>query len=180
MANDTGIGGARRPSPWRLFGWGAAAALLLLPLVAMQFTPEVDWTPFDFAFAGAMIGGVGIVYELTVRWTGNPYYRGGAAMALAATFLTIWANGAVGMIGDEGDPANLMFAGVLAIALIGTVLARFRARGMALTMAAAAVAQIIAGGVGILLDPRGGLFSIVFAALWILSAALFREAAEAG
>ena len=177
MANDTGIGGARRPSPWRLFGWGAAAALLLLPLVAMQFTPEVDWTPFDFAFAGAMIGGVGIVYELTVRRTGNPYYRGGAAMALAATFLTIWANGAVGMIGDEGDPANLMFAGVLAIALLGAVLARFRAGGMALAMFAAAIAQAVAGGIGILLDPLGGLLSTAFAGLWLLSAVLFRKAA---
>ena len=178
MANDTGIGGARRPSPWRILGWGTAAALLLLPLVAMQFTREVDWTPFDFAFAGAMIGGVGIVYELTVRRSGNPYYRGGVAMALAATFLTIWANGAVGMIGDEGDPANLMFAGVLAIALLGSVLARFRPRGMAFAMFAAAIAQAVASGIGMLLDPLGGLLSTAFAGLWLLSAALFRVVAN--
>jgi hypothetical protein len=177
MANGTEIGMVRRLNPWRILGWGTASALLLLPLVAMQFTSEVNWTASDFAFAGAMIGGVGIVYELTVRATQSAPYRGGVALALAATFLTIWANGAVGMIGDEGDPANLMFAAVLAIALLGSTLARFRPKGMALAMLAAALAQAIAGGIGMLVDPLGGLFSTAFAGLWLVSAALFRRAA---
>jgi hypothetical protein len=177
MANGTDIGGDRRTNPWRMLGWGTAAALLLTPLVAMQFTSEVNWTPSDFAFAGIMFGGVGAIYEFTVRKMASPAYRGGVALALAAAFLIIWVNGAVGMIGDEGDPANLMFAGVLAIALFGSVLARFRAGGMAVAMAAAAVAQAVAGGAGMLLDPLGGLLSAAFAGLWLLSAALFRRAA---
>ena len=178
MTNEAGIREDRHPNLWRILGWGTAAALLLLPLVAMQFTSEVNWTPSDFAFAGVMIGGVGIVYELAVRATASHAYRGGVAMALAATFLVIWVNGAVGMIGDEGDPANMMFAGVLAVALLGTILARFRPAGMALAMAAAALAQAIAGGVGMLIDPLGGIFSTGFAALWLVSAALFWNAAK--
>lgn len=125
-----------------------------------------------------MIGGVGIVYELAVRASSNHAYRGGVALALAATFLIVWANGAVGMIGDEGNPANLMFAGVLAVALLGAILARFRPAGMALAMAAAGLTQAIAGGVGMLIDPLGGAFSTALACLWLVSAALFRNAAN--
>ena len=175
MANGTHITGW---SPWRILGWGTAAALLLAPLIAMRFTSEVNWTPSDFAFAGLMLGGVGAIYELTVRRSSNPWYRAGTVFALAAAFLIVWANGAVGMIGDEGDPANLMFGGVLAIALIGAILARFRPGGMALAMAAAALAQAIAGGIGLTIDPLGGVLSTAFATLWLISAALFRNAAR--
>ena len=44
---------------WRLFRWvmwGGAALLLALPLVAMQFTSEVNWTASDFVVMGAMLG----------------------------------------------------------------------------------------------------------------------------
>jgi len=85
----------RGPNPWRVAGWSLAALLLLLPVIAMQFTREVNWTPFDFAFAAVMIGGVGIAFELTVRATRNNAYRSGFAIALAAAFLLIWMNGAV-------------------------------------------------------------------------------------
>ncbi len=177
MTNGTEIGPAHRLNPWRLLGWGTATALLLTPLVAMQFTDEVRWTVTDFAFAAILIGGVGVIYELTVRSQANAAYRGGVAAALAAAFLIIWANGAVGMIGDEGDRANLMFMGVLALALLGSILARFRAGGMAVAMFLAAIAQAIAGGLGMMIDPLGGLFSVAFATLWLISAALFRNAA---
>src|SRR4051794_6865924 len=94
----------RRGSRWRLAGWSLAAGLLLLPLVAMHFTKEVNWTVFDFLFAGLLIGGVGLVLEVAVRMTRNPFYRMAVAAALAASFLTIWVNGAVGMIGSEDNP----------------------------------------------------------------------------
>ena len=81
--------------------WSLAA--LLSPLVAMQFTDEVRWDAADFIFAGILIGSVGVAYELAVRMTGNSAYRAGAGFALAATFLTVWANGAVGMIGNEDN-----------------------------------------------------------------------------
>lgn len=178
MANGTELGGRRRPNSWRILGWGTAAALLLTPLVAMQFTSEVNWTPSDFAFAGIIFGTVGVIYEFTVRRASSRFYRGGVALALAAAFLIVWANGAVGMIGDEDNSANLMFAGVLGIALLGSVLARFRPGGMAVAMVAAALAQAVAGGVGMLIDPRGGVISAAFAGLWLLSAALFRSAAR--
>jgi len=162
----------------RLAGWGLAALILLLPLAAMQFTDEVNWDETDFIFAGLLIGGVGAMFELVVRKTRNKAYRGAVALALAVTFLTIWSNAAVGMIGDDDNPLNLMFAGVLAIALIGALLARFKAKGTALAMTAAASAQVSAGAIGAFTDLRGGIYSALFAGFWILSAMLFAKAAR--
>lgn len=165
-------------SPWRIAGWGTAVLLLLLPLVAMQFTDEVNWTEEDFIFAGIMIGGTGALFELTVRMSSNLAYRAGVAFALAASFLTLWAIAAVGMIGDEDNPYNLLFVAVIGLALLGATVARFRAHGMAVTMAAAAAAQVIVATVGMSADPLGGSFSAGFGGIWLVSAALFWKAAR--
>ena len=178
MANAE-IEGARR-SPWRAAGWGVAGLVLLVPLVAMQFTREVNWTVGDFLFAAMLLGLVGLTLDLTVRTSRNPSYRGGVGAALAASFLIVWANGAVGMIGNEDNPYNLLFFGVIGVALLGSVLARFRAAGMALAMLVAAAAQAAIGVGGMTTDVRGGILSTLFAGLWLLSAALFRNAARDG
>lgn len=158
---------------WRVVGWGLAALLLLLPLVAMQFTPEVNWTLGDFIFAAFLFGLVGVTAELTVRATADWWYRAGAFLALAAAFLIIWVNGAVGMIGDEGNDYNLLFLGVIVLALVGAVIGRFRAMGLAYSMAASAAAHLAVGLFGMTIDPLGGLFSAGFSIFWMLSAALF-------
>lgn len=176
MVNDAAHNGAGRMNPWRLAGWSAAAVLLLAPLVAMQATDQVNWTLFDFVFAAVLIGGVGVTLELTVRMTCNAPYRAGVGIALAAAFLTIWADGAVGMIGSESNPYNLLFLGVVALALGGAIAARFRSAGMAVAMTIAAAAQACLGLVGLSADLRGGILSTGFAALWLLAAALFRKA----
>ena len=180
--------------PWRAFGWGSAALLLLLPFAAMRFTDEVRWTAGDFLFAALLIGGVGLAFELAVRKpvlsgacperrrrveAGRAAYRAGAALALAAAFLTVWANGAVGMIGAEDNPYNLWFVGVLALALVGAIVARFEPAGLARAMVAPAIAQAAVSAVGLATDPRGTLFSLAFAILWLLAAAAFRKAARA-
>lgn len=166
----------RRWNGWRIGGWGFGALLLLAPAVAMQFDTGVNWTIFDFLFATVLIGLVGGALELVVRMSASWTYRAGAALALAAGFLLVWVNGAVGMIGSEDNPFNLLFGGVIAVALAGALVARFRPTGMALAMAAAAAAQACVGLAGISTDPRGGAFSIAFAGLWLLSAASFRRA----
>ncbi|MGQ0558167.1 MAG: hypothetical protein ACT4OE_01065 [Sphingosinicella sp.] len=170
--------GIRRGFPWRILGWGAAAGLILLPLVAMQFTGEVNWTVGDFLVAILLIGGVGLAFELAVRVTPNNWYRGGVAAALAGALLLIWANGAVGMIGSEENAYNLWFGSVLFVALIGVVIARFEPSGMARAMVAAAIMQGTVAAFGLPLDLRGGMLSMAFAGLWLLAAALFWKAAH--
>ena len=163
---------------WRMVGWGTAALILLLPVAAMQFTAAADWTLFDFILAGVLIGSLGLILELTVRMNRNHAYRAGVASALAAAFLSIWANAAVGMIGSEANVFNLLFGGVIFVGLAGALAARFRAGGMALSMLVAGLLQIAVSVIGLASDPRGGLFSAAFAALWLLSALLFRNSAH--
>lgn len=173
---------------WRIAAWAAAAMILLLPLVAMQFTDEVNWDAADFVIAGVLLVGVGVPYELVVRKTGDTAYRAGVGIALAAAFLLVWVNGAVGIIGSEDNGANLMYGGVLAVGVVGSIIARFRPRGMARALVATALAQAsvavvaLAGGLG---SPGSGPLEIValngfFVALFAGSALLFWKAARGG
>ena len=187
MVATTGNGGGRI-GPWRIIGWGGAAALLLTPLVAMQFTSEVDWSLADFVVMGAMMLAVGIPIELAVRASDSLAYRLGAALALITGFLLIWVDLAVGVIGNEDNPMNLMFFGVVVLAVIGAFVAGGRPRGMAAAMLLAAIAQG-AAAVAVLVTGWGaheppGLVRLVmlisgFAVMWLLSAILFDRAARA-
>jgi hypothetical protein len=187
-AGNAGNGGGRRGSGWRIGVWALAVLILLLvPLVAMQFSDEMNWGLFDFIFAGALLFGTGLIFELAVRKSGNFAYRAAAAVALAAAFILIWVNAAVGLIGSEDDPANLMFGGVLAVGIIGTVVARFQPDAMARALLATAVAQALAGVIALAagLGAAGPIWPLdilgltgFFTALWLISAWLFRKAAR--
>ncbi len=160
--------------------WGAAAALLLLPLVAMQFTAEVKWGPEDFVIIGVMLAMVGGAYELAVRMNGSRAYRAAVLIAAVGCFLLVWVNLAVGIIGDEHNALNLVYLGVLAVPVAGALLAWGRARRMAWAMAAAAVAQGAAGLVALLNGYVTLPIEGFFIALWLASASLFRAAARSG
>jgi hypothetical protein len=179
MANSGQIA-AGRANPWRIAGWSIAALLLLLPAAAMRFTGEVNWTASDFVFAAGLMGGVGAAFELAVRASGDKAYRGGVGAALAASFLIVWATGAVGMVGDEGDGFNLLFLAVILVALAGAAIARFRSLGMAFAMLVAGAAHVAVSLAGFAIDPRGAVVSAGLGGLWLLSAFLFREAARRG
>ena len=185
LASDPGPGGI----PWRIIGWSGAAALLSLPAVAMQFTPEVVWTTSDFGVMSAMLLTAGLALEALVRASRSAPYRFGAGVAVLAGFLLVWVNLAVGFLGDEGNPANLAFLLVHATAIGGAILARFRADGMAWTMVAAAIVQVLVAAVGFVAgfaSPGGkGTFEVtmgsaMFGGLWLMSAALFACAARRG
>ena len=186
MTRDSGNGGERRRSSWRIAGWSAAAGVLLLPLVALQFTDEVNWSVADFALAGALLLGVGIPLELAVRKSGDAAYRVGVGVALVAAFLLVWVNGAVGIIGSEDNDANLMYGGVLAVGIIGAIIARFRPRGMALALFAAAFTQALIAVIALIAGlgaPVNGPREIVglnafFVVLFVGSALLFQKAAR--
>ncbi len=188
MEGITEDGGERRGSRLRVAAWSAAALILLLPLVAMQFTDQVVWDVADFAIFGALLVGVGVTYELVVRKTGDTAYRAAVGVALAAAFILVWVNGAVGIIGSEDNDANLMYGGVLAVGVIGAIIARFQPRGMARALFATALAQASVAVVALIAglgSPGSGPLEIAnlngfFVALWVGSALLFREAARGG
>ncbi len=171
-----------RRRSWRVAMWGGAAALLLLPLVAMQLTSEVNWDESDFIVMGAMLVAACGTFEMAARASGSIAYRVAAGIAVVATFLLIWINLAVGIIGSEDNPANLIYVGVIAIAVAGTIVARGKPNGMAraftVTAAAQALVGLIALAMGLGADEPPGAAGILimngfFAALWLLAASLF-------
>lgn len=117
---------------------------LLLPLVAMLFSAEgVNWTISDFVSAYLLLAGAGFAYRLVTNQAGSLAYRGAAALGVFAGLSLIWVNLAVGFIGNEDNPANLLYGGVLMVGVIGAVLARLAAEGMARTLFATAAAQFL-------------------------------------
>ena len=104
----------------------APAALLLIPLLAMAFTEEVNWTLFDFVIAWALLASVGLTYAAVTRQKGGLAYRAAAALTLLTGLALVWGNLAVGFIGSEDNPANLLYLAVLVTGGIGAVLARLR------------------------------------------------------
>jgi hypothetical protein len=164
----------------------AAGLVLMVPLLAMQVSDQVVWSPADFAVAGTLLVGTGLMYQQIARRAGHVAYRVAAGVALAAALLLVWVNLAVGVIGSEDNPANLMYLGVLAVGLIGAILARFQPHGMARTMFATALTQALVAVIALVFRlgaPENGPLVIVFGnavfvALFAGSATLFQHAAR--
>lgn len=161
-------------------------SILMVPLVAMQFTAEVNWSPGDFIIMGLILFGTGISYVLLTRQAANVVYRIAAAAGLGATLLMVWANLAVGLIGSGPHLGNLMYLGVLAVGITGTVRSHLGARGMERSMYAMALSLILLAGIALAAGmhryPGSSAGEVIgvnafFAALFAISGVLFRYAA---
>lgn len=160
--------------------------LLLVPLVAMQFTEEVRWGVGDFFIMGVLIFGSGLFYVLITRRMPNFINRIAMGSAVGSTFLLVWVNLAVGLIGGGPNPGNLMYIGVVWVIIIGTYLSRFTPKGMERTMFAASgsivLIAIIALVAGMQYYPGSSVGEILgvnafFATLFAVSGLLFRYVA---
>lgn len=115
------------------------------------------------------------------EWGESRGYRIGVAIAVVTSFLTVWTT----VVRDDGN--GIGFFMLILAAVVGGFAAWFRAAGMARTMLGVAIMQMLLG-VAIATAPstasvadgplRALLFSAVFAALWLTSAAFFRAAAK--
>ncbi|HOY12410.1 MAG TPA: hypothetical protein PLY70_04690 [Saprospiraceae bacterium] len=73
--------------------------LLSIPLIAMQFSEEVDWDIFDFTFMGALLLGTGLLCEFVLRKVKTMQNRILLCGAILLGFFLIWAELAVGIFG---------------------------------------------------------------------------------
>ena len=172
--NELQLGG------FRVAVLGAAVALTLLPLLAIRgFDPAAWDAPGDFMFLAILLTGLAIAFEAAARVPNRRAYRVALGFAVAAALLQTWINFAVGIIGSEDNPANLIYFAVLAVAVGGAVYARFEAAGMSRAMLAAAITQLLVF-VGALAAGLGftGPITVFFTALWLASAWLFHETAR--
>ncbi|WP_088889685.1 hypothetical protein [Leptolyngbya ohadii] len=116
----------------------------------------------------------------------NTMYRFAAGVAIVTALILVWLSLGVGIIGRDGDPANLMYFGVLAVGIIGSLIARFRPRGMSRALFATAFAQTSVATFALTAQlgyPWSGpleltLLNGLFIALFAGSAWLFRRAAH--
>jgi hypothetical protein len=167
------------------------ASILSVPLVGMQFSNEVEWSLFDFVAAGGLLFGTGLTLELVARKSANIAYRVATGLACAAALLLIWINLAVGLIGSEDNPTNLLYLGVLMVGGFGAATARLRPQGMARALFATAVVQAVVPLLAILIwkplvaDEKnlGGLIGVTFlnaflVLLFLASAVSFRRAGD--
>ena len=175
-----------------------AAGLLIVPLTASFFVDGWNWGMGGYIFAWVMFASAGLGFTFVASMGNTIAYKVAVGIACATGFVLVWINAAVGIIGD--GPVNLMYLGVLAVGFVGAFIARFQQRGMALALFATAVAQMLvpvvalviwkAGWEDLLIDPNSpnppfdpGIAPVfglnaVFAMLWVVSALLFRHAAD--
>lgn len=112
-------------------------------------------------------------------------YRSAMGIALAAACLLVWLSLGVGIIGKDGDPANMIYFGVLAVGILGALISRFQPQGMARTLLAMALAQALVAAIALIAGlglPWSGPAEIIllngfFVAMFAGSAWLFQRAA---
>ena len=159
--------------------------MVIIPIAAMIFKADGwAWSAFDFVVWWILIAAAVLAYQFITNKTGSAIYRVAAGIGLGTGFLLIWINGAVGLIGSEDNPANLMYGGVLMVGAIGAVIARLEPMGMSRALFATALAQFLVPVVALIgwrgdfspgVMPVFGLNS-VFVLLFVGSALLFRHA----
>ena len=74
--------------------------LLLIPLISMRFTSEVNWSIIDFALMGGLLFGVGLLCEFVLRKVRSSQNRIILCGAILFTFFLVWAELAVGIFGS--------------------------------------------------------------------------------
>lgn len=73
--------------------------ILLIPLVAMQFSDDWDWKLPDFIIIGSLLFGAGMTYELMASKTQSPRRRAAIGLAFVVAVAIVWAELAVGIFG---------------------------------------------------------------------------------
>lgn len=118
---------------------------------------------------------------------GKHTYEVALGLGAGVSLLLLMMVGAVGVIGAEGDPFDQVYFGVVCLGVVGAVVARFRAGGMANVLFAMALAQaaviVVALAIGKQDSPVSSVGEIVglngfFVVMFSVSGMLFRRAAR--
>lgn len=78
----------------------SALSVLLVPFIAMRFTPEVNWSLFDFIVAGVLLVGTGLLAEFALRRLKTTRQRVLGLSIIGIALLIVWAELAVGIFGS--------------------------------------------------------------------------------
>lgn len=75
------------------------ATLLLIPLIAMLFKGELNWSLEDLIVAGIMLMGTGLMGDLIMQKVAKLSFRITLCVLLLLTLLLVWIELAVGLFG---------------------------------------------------------------------------------
>jgi len=170
---------------------------LLIPLTAMQFDNGVDWSSADFIIAGFLIFSTASAYKLLTYKYKAYHYRAAIGLSLLSGLMLVWVNLAVGILGSENNPVNLLYGIVLLAGLLGAIASGLKPAGLMYTMFTMAVLQISVPLAGIMIEKPAGMHvgeflykwhqqgfagvagvTIFFTALFAGAGLLFRNAAK--
>ncbi len=129
------------------------ALLLLIPLTAMQFSDEVNWSVSDFIIMGTALLLVGFGYNWISQKSKKMQFKLATAFAILGAFLLFWVNAAVGIIGNENQTANLLYFSVFLILIIGIGISKFKAKKLAFTMFFASGVQLLIPVIALIIWP---------------------------
>lgn len=168
----------------RIIVWTVVGVLILLLPLAMLFTNEVQWNE-TFAYC-IMLLAIGGIYELW-RWlkTKSMKYHFAFDVGLFGMIFLGWVSGAIGIIGSENNPLNLMYWAVPIVGFIGSVISQLKSRGMTRTLFTVAIVQFLVPVIALIISPEvsfgnAGVMGVVavnfiFVILFATSALLFRR-----
>ena len=77
-----------------------ATILLVIPIIAMQFSNEVNWTISDFMVAGTLLFSTGLLFEFVLRKVKKMRNRIILVSIIIALLLLTWIELAVGIFGS--------------------------------------------------------------------------------
>lgn len=126
--------GAGRRSVLRLKRLGPVAALMVIPVILLRAAQGLEFDPGDLVFLAILLGLLFAAHEVLLRVPDRLAFRAGLAVALLTGLGQVWINLAVGIIGSEDDLANLIYAAVIIVAVLGSAITAFRPAGLAMAM----------------------------------------------
>ncbi len=143
------------------------------------------WDLWDFAIAGFLLIITATAIRHLFRRSTNNAYRIGATILILGLVLLAWVNGAVGIIGSENNPANLMYVNVPIAGLLCALITKFTPKGLSFACMLMAITQLLVALIAVTADlgaegpswPRDiMLMTIFFCVIWSIAAGQFLRA----
>lgn len=168
----------------------ASTLFLIIPLTGMLLSAGVNWGLFDFIFAWVIIFGSGFTYKFITSKISNTKYKAALAIAVFTSLFIVWSNLAVGIIGSEDNPVNLIYFVMLFAVIIGGVAVKFHPKGLSILMFAAAAAHGLIPFIAFVLIGAENIerftremnvligIHLFIIMLWTISGLLFRYSAQ--
>ena len=170
----------------RLIIWTIVIVLILILLIVMQFSNEINWSEtLAYSIILLIAGGLYELYQWLKKQ--SKMYRIARYIGLFWIFFLGRVSGAIGIIGSENNPANIMYRAIPGIIIIGSLISQFKPYWMAFTLFITAFVQILVPIIALFIWPSKvswgeawviGVFILnsIFSLIFIISALLFLRA----